>query len=559
VKKEKKLGPPWVGHPLGRTPIGSHGVASILIFVMGGSYELETTKDGQTLVVNQTFGPKLELDEEVGYTSFCSNKPDETSITIRDLKFDSSQLSLANLKKKIQWELPIHLDNFNVAINGDLLEPKKYDKGMAWKIDETGVHMGRVTGEIYLFDRNQAQKGIHVYVNKRGCGDPAKLLRDLANPSVASKIIAEIDADGLDSIVDFGRGGFLETHPAYIEFTDMLRGVLREIRTFNDQNRRYESKSSVNKLLSESIDSILTRFAVLDSIPEISPETLWEFTELDSNSMGRYDSNANTVYLNRDHPIFSFNSKSKKPAMGTSIELAIVDILAQHRATAERFSFHRYEEAKLNLLSELRPKEIEWAGEGILKKGLYTEREIRLRLGDMTAAELRYVTKSRALVSERERISGQNFLDYLKLTHGYVPIYTLALEFDNVTTKMIGLNNFFESLGKKAEPIVINLGIDQNCYFVHESCITLFNGMVDNLSDAKSDASREKLFGSVFGQEYARGDMSKRFDGVGRNDVQRTLEYGAANMWKRKSLPQELNLLQFVGALQQMKMDAYKH
>jgi len=547
----------------GRTKLGSYGVATILLSHLAASYELVTTKDGVTTVIEEMFSKELKIGDSLDYRSFST--PDSvpgTEIRMRDLRFSDSDFNLKELKRRIQWELPIHLPDFTVFVNEEEVTPRKLETAVQFEIDEEGEQMGRVEGIFYFCTRSQKDSGIHIYVNGRRIGDARAILDSVSQKrGLSGRIIGIINANGLERIISFDRSRFKEHTPEYRELEAGLAAVVRSIRTYNEQQVKVSHKKGVEDRVNASLDAVRIKFS--DSgIGEINSYTMVALTDgMQPWEIGRYNQDNNTVDLNFEHPMFAFPLGTKPNAYQAAVECALVDVIALHRVKASADSFREYQTQRRQIWDQLHPEglvEVKRFAD-IQPRILYPKREIRDRL-DMSTSELEYVRASGLLGSpEAGRISGRNLLIYLDKTHGLIPLYTFLMEnFDDPQQRLATLHDILEKIWQNVDPVIRNLGKETPCYFLDDSCVHLIKTTIEGFAaDSRRVTSN---FQTRLTQSYGLERLSEIFPNLGEQRVKDVLRYAKASdlPMNRSPVEGEVHTLDFVGALQHNRSTEYR-
>ena len=223
--------------PAGRTRIGKFGVATILLSYLAKEYTLRTEKDGIKTIASEVFEGKLMSDKEIPFrTTETSPETHGTQISMKRLNFEEGkEFSTKELKKKIQWELPL-LPDFKVYLNEEQVEPKSISDAIQFKIDERGANMGKVNGDIYFTGHATKMNGIHIYVNGRRIGDPKSFIdTDNIKRGLVGRIVGVINADELESAILFDRGRFKEDHAGVIQLRESIGRALNEIRKYTEE------------------------------------------------------------------------------------------------------------------------------------------------------------------------------------------------------------------------------------------------------------------------------------------------------------------------------------
>lgn len=177
-----------------------------------------------------------------------------TKIHMSELRLSNdSSFSLRGLKQSLPWKFQI-LPDFQIVVNGDVMEPRSIKSAICFDVDYQGTNCGEVTGRIYLTNQRTPNVGMHIYVNNMEIGDAQMHLNRVTDKAnLQSRIIGEINAPALSGAIVIDKSGFKETHAGVSELYDFLRGKALEVR------RYMESQSSLQKI--KKVEKSLIRVA----------------------------------------------------------------------------------------------------------------------------------------------------------------------------------------------------------------------------------------------------------------------------------------------------------
>ncbi len=554
--------------PAGRTRIGKFGVATILLSYLAKEYTLRTEKDGIKTIASEVFEGKLMSDKEIPFrTTETSPETHGTQISMKRLNFEEGkEFSTKELKKKIQWELPL-LPDFKVYLNEEQVEPKSISDAIQFKIDERGANMGKVNGDIYFTGHATKMNGIHIYVNGRRIGDPKSFIdTDNIKRGLVGRIVGVINADELESAILFDRGRFKEDHAGVIQLRESIGRALNEIRKYTEEatttNNVKKIKSERPKLL-QKVKGVF----ISAGVEGIRQETLFDLSEdIPDNDPGFYDRNSGSLLLNPNHPRLSISSSTKLLQYEDSILEAVVDTLAMTRARQSENngdSLDNFLKAKAVLWAALTVNKSSGSGKNVMHPMVvYTYADLARHSGKSLGA-IRYMAKGRLFAQNDEEVLGKEFLEAEQKTRGMVNLYDFLQKRNGQVNLLSQLDRFtgiFQKVGRNAEPFIRNLAQEgaEPCYFVEGSCTKKVETALksESMDLRRVDADPAQEFKVLRANHYSLPELAKYSEGIDLREVSRIIDHANRNgleIRQERSGGVKFNYGDFVKVLQHMR------
>lgn len=458
--------------PGGRRRIGKFGFATILLNELAGEYTLQTCKDDLFTTVYEKFDIPLEHGKVIPFeVKNVSSISSRTIITLNDLKFkEGENFDMKRLYRAIQWGLP-HLPDFKVYINGNLVESKSILHSREFQIDETGKHMGHVTGTIYLTNSASQMAGMHVYVNGRRVGDPKEIV-DIGDISMSlvNRLVGIFEADSLEAAILFDRSRFKEDHPGYLELKKTLVKAGLAIRRYADGARHNNITDKLQREAPKLLDKVKARLLSV-GMPGVTDSTSFEFSDaISEDILGVYDPGKNSLSLNSGHPRIVVSEAFNKAQYVMVLLGVVVDTIARSKSCdLEQFVNERDAIWSRINKDQKAPKQM------LHPNARYTVGEL-VQYSGVSLGSIRYMMAGGLLTqNDSEQITGNEFQNVLKMTAGMISLYQFAAILG--ISRMQGttferLNQIIKDAESASEPFVRNFGdASSPCYFVDGACV----------------------------------------------------------------------------------------
>lgn len=471
--------------PSGRPRIGKFGVGTILLKSLCQEYELTTERGGQRTIVTERLEEKVSSDTQItGRTESTIKDAHGTQLVLRNLRFKSNggdstaaPFSLAELKRKLQWDLPI-LPDFSIYLNGEKIESKSVENGTTFSLDTKGTHMGQVRGNLYLTAKKAVMPGIHVYVNGRKVGDP-KTFIDERSLATLDRVVGIVHADGLEKAILFDRGRFREDHPGVVEFGRMIEKAMKQV----EQYRRSEGGRSVRGRIIARRKDFLNRARIRLSGVEgsgIDKTTKVGFESYDDRTLpGKFDQDGNKLTINDRYPTLVIDASTTPANYAPAIIAAMIDTIAMRSGSLPGFL-----RLRADLWSRVRPAtDSEDQRSEIHPLVVYALNDLA-RVSGYRVGELRYLADAGAIPMREDGIVGRDFSEAAHALHGFRTLYgivydSLAEAKDESVNVASGISplierihGILESIEESVKPFVRPFGESgaQPAYLVEETC-----------------------------------------------------------------------------------------
>lgn len=526
--------------PVGRRRIGKFGVATIVLKRLAEKYFLTTSKEGIEISLEESFRGELRQNKQIPYhTSLVAPSKHGTSIDLRGLKFKEGEgFSLKDLRRKIQWELPL-LPDFKVYVNGEEVQPKAIKDATAFNFDGAGEQMGPVKATIYYTSSKTPMAGIHVYVNGRQVGNPEEMIDFMGiKMSLVDRVVGIVHADKLEPAILFDRGRFNEDHRGYAELKQyILRCVKQIVSHVGSRNEVYKIRT-LEREGKRIIAGMLSRLSS-SGLEEITKSTTIEFSDqMPEVIPAIYNSSSGMILLNPKHPSLKITDQSTIASYAANVLHAIVDGIALSKSE---------ENGKVDPDKYLAKKGEIWGVLNQVRGGIREKDDIHPRivysppeLAVLTGTSLgaiRYQISGGILpvIGEEGNVLGQTMLDAQKKTMGRTSLYEFAQKSDNSNNIFFYLNrysNLFAEAGDAIVPFVENLGTkDAPCFFIDADCVgTITEILNTKMMDKRSDHyAPSKAFREAGDAYYSLPALSKKLEW---EDIPRTaaiLDYAKKN------------------------------
>lgn len=555
--------------PNGRRMFGDRGVATLVLKYLGGEYTLVTKKEGVESTVEEVFEEDVLTTEKkltVKKTP-CDESNHGTTIALSHLNFgEKTDFSLEELKKRIQWELPCGLPDFNIWVGGDEIQDKSIEKSTEFVFDEEGKEMGRVHGSIYYANQPTKKKGIHMYVNKRRVGDPLSFFADFPKAGMYYRVIAILHADDLEDAISFDRGRFRADHPGFLEFKEHLKNALREIRRYSKDRagvQLYERIIKERPILLEKIASKVKSAG----IEEIDRMTEFVFDEsLPDRNVGIYNADENILLLNPNHPSLLATSQANSQQYEMLLLHAVVGTLARYRTKKQRRTgLNALEDSVTEIWKDLAVKESDIPSKiSIYPRAVYSVAELTQHSG-LSLTSIRYMIRTGFLPQHKDgEVVGKEYQKVEESTEGMIPLPEVLKKKVKITTgafkqKMERIEKILEVVGSSYEPFIRNHNPDgEPCYFIEGTCAgEVMDFLLSEELRNKRVGKGFKLFFETFGDRYfSIPILSKRLK-LKLTDVSSVFDYAKSeglnitSNTAKKSVSH--NYADFINAMQHMR------
>lgn len=298
----------------GRTKIGKFGIATVLLEYLAKSYTLETWRDGQKIVIDESFAEtKRGVEPQVDFEEVPRDQHG-TRITLRGLNFTGKAFNTQNFRYRLEWGVP-SIQGFDIWFNG-VLVPKRtflqWCTEYAHSLKVPGV--GEVDMHLYTRDHDEMpHSGVFVYVNGEAIGDNRSFDSSMKRPRTT---LVMVNADGLRQHIRFDRGKFREDIDAYqnlrnevVQFIrdcepDIARGGLSKTRFFRKRQREVPQIMTALKNAEARLNSSL------EQTTHAGQYVLEMTMDPDSQWTSRFRNGDSTIEINVANPLFSFASRS---------------------------------------------------------------------------------------------------------------------------------------------------------------------------------------------------------------------------------------------------------
>ena len=560
--------------PSGRARIGKFGVATILVRSLCREYDLNTWRDGRRTTIHESLEDRVTSTKPItGEEILIDDRETHgTELAMRGLKFnEDSNFSLDKLRRRIQWDLPI-LPDFEICINGEKVSSKSIEHSTTFKIDTYGGKMGKVSGNIYLTNRESPMSGIHVYVNGRSIGDPKALLEQLeARRSISRKIIGIIKADGLEDAILFDRGRFREDHPGVVEMEQMFKKAVNKVRHYAETSFKNNYSVRVggqrDALLKKAVTPLIS-----NRVMGLSKDTQFDFSDdMEIEIPGRYDESQDALYLNAKNPALAIDASTTPQRYERALLEALVDTVALHIVNNGEAEL----DGRISLPAFLRQRGKIW-DQIISEKPAEekTKRELHsmivyqpgelARYSGRNIGAIRGMIESGILKSGEEGVVGGDFLDFEQQTNGLVSLYEATHKRVHVSALTLTIdryNKVLELAGESARPFAYDLSTngDGHFYFIEgayeDKICEVFKSQRTDLR--RSDADPSGAFANLGEEFYAMPELAEHSTGLTVKDVGRVLTHAKKRRLQLQSKNKGRGVVfyfrDFVRALQDMR------
>ncbi|MFH1053638.1 MAG: ATP-binding protein [Candidatus Woesearchaeota archaeon] len=551
-KQENKISPG------GRSCMGRFGVATSLLRNIAERFTLFTVREGIETSLDYTFGDSFRVGERIPYTAKDANPEIHgTKIIMRGLKFDEDQFDPTALKNRLQWDLPLHLPDFDVRYNRHVVQAKAIKNAVEFPVDKKGRYMGSVNGTFYLLSKATEMCGIHVYINNRRYGDPKAFLAS-ADPkgSVAGRLIGILHADDLEDAILFNRRLLQEDHKGIGQLRSLIRENVRQVRNYTDRAREKQAVTQLAKQVPLAVTAIQT--AVRGRASELNRSSQIRLPKkFQGEGIGSYDPDAKSITLNPDSPFLTLGERTKKETIRAGALISTLLTLARSRIGDQRVTPGEYESVLGDIWREVTGDPlVQQRDMRIFPQIAYTPQDLA-EITRYSAGALRYMANGRVLSTHGDKITGKSYLDIEPSLTGLINLFDFlsAISLNNVETRMASSRKKLRQAGKSAEPFVLDFGTDgKNCYFVDEMCTGIVRKILDISSHYENYADPFIAYNE---QMLSTPLIMQTLTGVTDDYVKRVLDFsrrdGLRIIQRTEKRVHHYKLGQFVTAAQAMR------
>ncbi len=560
----------------GRTRIGKFGVATILLRSLCDSYKLTTIQDGRKTIIHERLEERVSSDKPItGREVSIESDAHGTALLLKGLKFtEGDNFSLAELKRRIQWDLPL-LPDFQVYVNGEAVQSKQIESATIFKIDTDGKHMGSIKGNLYLTNKKALMTGVHVYVNGRKIGDPKTFLRQ-DRLSMRDRIVGIVHADNLEEAILFDRGRFREDHPGVVELGKTLAKAAGVIEQYT---RDTSERSMVNKVQGQRgrITQKAVSQLVRAKVEGIDKNTSVEFSDdIDPIVPGRHYPDTNTIYLNNKHPSLVPTSVTTIPRYEQAVIGAVIDALALEETERGKSPLQEFLKRRGELWEQLQATSERETAKGEIHPMVMYQLSDLGRLSTKGLGVMRYLAEGEVFPMHEEGVLGRDFLEAQRAMHGFATLYEIVHDKlseqngnsrspTNLTTVMERFHAILDKAGKKSEPFVYRADdkAPRPAYVVEQMCADRVYSLLRSpaVDMRRSDANPEQVFSDAYNEAYTIPELA-RTAGIKIDEVTKVLglakQRGLNIAINTKSTPVRFRFGDFVRVYQIGRKEAYE-
>lgn len=348
-----------------RAIIGRFGIGKISLYQVCKRFNIVTWHDGVESSATFDF-TEFERNEfidsfKLHVTSLpIEDKRHGTRITLLDLKEDSLVgLTDENVAKRLSKTMPLS-PGFKIVIEDGDIKPlvvRSEDIGgeriaNVYPIESEVKEVGEVKGTVIFFKHEETkEEGVFIRVLGRlvNFDNPKGVLNlnSISHPrQFANKIRVEVNADGLNEALLTNRAGFMETHPAYIAFTDWLRTEIgrvgekeyREWQAIRESIEKLEVPIAISEaysLAAESINDIISKEVRIKKPQQLLSIVMKGRLKIeirdypDEQAEAFFDKERGIVVVNSANPSYMFSrAHSKLPGISYHIFKSIAVLIA---------------------------------------------------------------------------------------------------------------------------------------------------------------------------------------------------------------------------------------
>ncbi|MBN1793161.1 ATP-binding protein [Candidatus Woesearchaeota archaeon] len=554
--------------PRGRPKLGNFGIATVLISHLGSQYDLTTQQANSQITLSETFKDHLKLEDVVDCETRTVRRKDHgTEIRISDLKFTEEDISIPSLRRRIQWNLPVQMPDFDVYVNGKKVEAKSIEKAVTFRFEYAGLG-GPSEGDIHLCTRPQRERGIHLYVDGRRVGDPQEILM-AANKSVAltGKVVGIIQANGFKEHMTFDRTKIKDGKP-YREFVAKLGATLAKVRQYQEQLEKSADQRRHEETLEDAAEVVERLFkskGVAELGRGVSLVLSWD---LEPGEIGTIDRGEKYVEINRGHPLLALPPGTKRPVLEQAIQSAVVDLIAGERVKEAKRSeqLDLYRSTAQEIWRQLRPADALRASRSSIQNDrVYNRREVMQRL-DLTLTEYEHLVGTGAIKSgDSKGVNGYSLRRFLEVSAGMTAVYDLLLDqFDNAAVKREVVYNVLSDIKSMANPLILDLGSPGDpCFFVDDTCTSVLLDCINTISRGIGSHSKAvESFSEIIGGAYTVNRLNEMLEGVGKIGINAALAYakkvGTRGLEASSNGTRMIQLVPFIKVLRSKRKADYR-
>ena len=464
--------------PMGRTKLGKFGIATILINHLADSYEMETYKSGLKTTLRESFDGELSLEKDITFsTEETGEGKTGTEIKLTGLRIkDNKILRLGGLIKRIRWDLPVHLPDFKVYVNGEEVEPRKIGKAVSFEVDEKGKNVGEVKGEFYLLNSSDENAGIHLYVNGRRIGNPLELLNSFnLRIGTSRRLMGIVHANGLENAIGFDRTKFKEDDPSFAELREILQASLREIDRYGRDRDEEKSMEKRGENLAKAIEQTSEIFSKKRLLGNIQARL--SLTENSDSHSGGYTPEKGEIQIPLNHPSLRFAPRTRIETYVHALEAMAIDAIALYESESQENPLSAFNKKRFDLWRKLNGMNFAASEQDkkINPKRMYSSKEAKEFLG-LKRGEFGYVFDQKAIsIRKNGRVSGEEIRRFEEKTRGMLSLYNIVsklYDYAAVSQNLAKLDRIIQLTGKDVEPIIRDLSLsdESSCFYVDSIC-----------------------------------------------------------------------------------------
>ena len=558
----------------GRVPLGSYGLASLSVRILGDNYTVDSVKGRKRTRVSESFveeGPTLEKKLPMMTTRVPRGTASGTTIRVTDLKFTkrtafSEQELMDHLAETMPVEDP---KEFRIFVNKKVVRSKAIENAVRFRVDYQGEHMGHATGTMYLTGKSTARAGIHIRVNKRRIGDPKKVINmaDIKN-SLTNRVIAIIDADDLAPYIRSDRGGFNPSE-AYEELCVNIVNQLKEIRRFTTQRTRTNRARVIKGQTKNILSEVRGRAVYLDLLEFKQGFALKMSDELDSDAPGIIARKDKEIILNARHPSLRPESFKGRADYMTAIEAALIDVLAADRTHLKRANdFWRTKKELYNLLHPVKLSKQDPSMQEVFPTAVYSPAALS-HLSRFSTPDIKYLCNGKVIIEARpNEIVGSEFLKAQEYIGSLVPLPTFVKQFYSAGTSSPDFykkraEDLISQMGDAIEPFVFNRGTKKNPCFLFEPISQVEVRRIIGSLDRRKHSFNPKKAAKSMSDMCVSAKTLTEMSGFSRDEIYQVIKFAERNggeigEGRMRGGYTTYNLRDFVETVQEKRKHDYK-
>ncbi len=438
----------------GRHMIGKFGIGTIVLSKLCGSYTLTTMRDRTKYIITETFpdGVELSLDKEIPFTSEKAGKDEHgTKIVLSGLKLGKTSFTEEELKRRLRYDMPLRKPGFTLLFNGQSIRPAQFDRSIRWELDYKGEHLGPVTGTFLYCEHPVDEWGVYVYARGRRVGNPKGF--DLSNLGGRQrKVVAFVDADGLDDAISFERSEFRSDHPGVRELEAYLREIAGEVGSLVREKEsfvRFEGRyhqvhrviRDVEGLAKKELADILGRkdFQLRVVTPEEIGSEKKKKGVMQVSQGVLYHATENVMSIDETHWAVTLPPTFSAELYALQLKMIIVDGIARFKT--KKANLEEYLATREDILWKFTPG-MEFTSLSSLERAIETARSKREMIqpqrvydtrqlaeaSGRSLATIRRLLESGALIGEETKIVGKAATSCMLRIEGYTSLHDVVAQ-----------------------------------------------------------------------------------------------------------------------------------